>query len=811
METLLGIDETAAKPATQEDCYHCGDPCTPGEISLDDKSFCCDGCKMVYQILDENGLCNYYDLENNPGVKLKSAPSDDQFSYLESADIKKQLLDFQSDTFEKLTLYIPAIHCSSCIWLLENLYRLQPGVKQSRVNFVKKQLTVGYDPTEIDLRQLVEQLASLGYEPHISLHNGEEQKVYNPNRALFIKIGVAGFSFGNIMLLSFPEYLGFDGPLDIEVRTFMSYLNIFFALPVIFYCSTDYFLSAWSGLRKGFINIDIPISIGIITLFTRSVYEIISATGPGYLDSLAGLLFFLLIGKWFQQKTYEGLSFERDYKSYFPLGITRIANGITEAISLRQIEIGDTLLIRNREIIPSDSVLLSRHASVDYSFVTGESEPIEKKKGAYLYAGGRLVGERIEVLVDKEVAQGYLTRLWNQDTFSKSDEGKWQSLVDQVARYFTGIILAIAAATAIYWSLVDPSIMFTSFTAVLIVACPCALALATPFTLGTAMSAFGSRRFFLKNATIIEKLAGITHIVFDKTGTITETGRSAIKQEGPLDQKGLELVYALVSQSTHPLSRKLFSHFTSQDGLELKKMEAFEELEGKGLEGQICGVSGKVGSARFTGWEGSKKVLNGASRVYYAIGDQQGYFEIVNDFREGLDELISILKDQYGLSLISGDHAAEEERLKSKFPIGTIMQFEQSPQDKLAYVQSLQERGEKVLMVGDGLNDAGALKQSEVGIALTENISSFSPACDGILEASRFSRLAAFMDFAKSSKGIIIASFVISFLYNIVGLSLAVTGLLEPVYAAILMPVSSITVVAFATLSIQLLTRIKKL
>ncbi|MEQ9302056.1 MAG: heavy metal translocating P-type ATPase metal-binding domain-containing protein [Cyclobacteriaceae bacterium] len=811
METLLVTDKTAAKPVEQEECYHCGDPCTAGEISLEDKSFCCDGCKLVYQILDENGLCNYYDLEDAPGIKLKSAPTDDQFSYLESADIQKQLLDFQSETFEKLTLYIPAIHCSSCIWLLENLYQLQPGVKQSRVNFVKKQLTVGYDPTEIGLRQLVEQLASLGYEPHISLHNGEEKKAYNPNRTLFIKIGVAGFCFGNIMLLSFPEYLGFDGPMDAEVRTFMSYLNVVFALPVIFYCSTDYFLSAWSGLRKGFINIDIPISIGILTLFLRSVYEIVSATAPGYLDSLGGLLFFLLIGKWFQQKTYEGLSFERDYKSYFPLGITRIANGVTEAISLRQIEVGDTLLIRNREIIPSDSVLLSSRASVDYSFVTGESEPVEKAKGAYLYAGGRLVGERIEVLVDKEVAQGYLTRLWNQDTFSKSDEGKWQSLVDQIARYFTAIILAIALATAIYWWVVDPSIMFTSFTAVLIVACPCALALATPFTLGTAMSSFGSRRFFLKNATIIEKLAGVTHIVFDKTGTITEAGHSAVQQVGTLDQKGMELVYALVSQSTHPLSRKLFSHFTLQKGLALQKIEEFEEIEGKGLQGKVDSTSGMIGSASFTGWQDATDQLNGASRVYYVIGDQHGYFEIINDFREGLDELIGMLKGNYGLSLISGDHAAEEDRLKSKFPAGTTMQFEQSPQDKLAYVRSLQERGAKVLMVGDGLNDAGALKQSEVGIALTENISSFSPACDGILEAARFSHLAAFMDFAKSSKGIIIASFVISFLYNIVGLSLAVTGLLEPVYAAILMPVSSITVVAFATLSIHLLTRIKKL
>ncbi len=791
-------------------CYHCGDPCDKEDIVVDDKHFCCQGCNMVYEILQENDLCNYYDLEKNPGISLKNLPADEQFAYLDSAEVVRQLLEFEGEDLQKLTLYIPAIHCSSCIWLLENLYQLKDGIKQSRVNFVKRQLTIGYDPASLSLRQVVELLASIGYEPHISLDNQQKDKQANPNRSLYIKIGVAGFSFGNIMLLSFPEYFGFEGLQDEAVQKFISYLNIGFALPVFFYCSSDYFLSAWSSLRRGFVNIDVPISLGILTLFGRSLYEILAQAGPGYLDSLAGLLFFLLIGKWFQQKTYDGLSFERDFKAYFPLGINKIIDGKITPLALNQVEVGDKLLIRNKELIPADSVLLSIEASIDYSFVTGESDPILRKKGNYLYAGGRLIGESAEVLVDKEVSQGYLTRLWNQDTFTKDNELHWQSMVDRIARYFTGIILFIAAATATYWYFVNPSVVVTAFTAVLIVACPCALALATPFTLGTAMSVFGRIKFYLKNASVIEKMSGITHVVFDKTGTITQNQKFEIRQVGQASAATLDAIYSLVSHSTHPLSRKLFHHLGGQQA-SLQPLSNWEEVEGKGLAGTYQGQPIKVGSAKYVGYQGSTQPQKNASTVYYDYNGEAGFFEIQNQLRPGFESLVQDLQSTYKLSLISGDHAGEREMLSRYFPEDTAMRFEQSPEDKLNYIRQLQNSGEKVLMIGDGLNDAGALKQSEVGVALTENISAFSPACDGILDANQFQRLGRFLRFARLSRHVIIASFAISFLYNVVGLSLAVAGLLEPVYAAILMPVSSITVVAFATVSIHGLAKWKKM
>jgi len=299
--------KTASFPTSK--CYHCGELCVDESIEFDDKPFCCNGCKMVYEILNENDLCGYYDLQNSPGINLKNRNYEEKFAYLENTEIQNKLLNFSSEHLNKIVFTIPAIHCSSCIWLLEHLNRLREGVLNSRVNFVRKEVALDYDPTQISLKTIVELLATVGYEPEINLQNVSKSKSKKENRKLYLQIGVAGFAFGNIMMLSFPEYFGFEG-LDDTVRKFITYINILLALPVVFYSANSYFISAYRGLKQKYINIDVPIAIGIIALFLRSLYEILSQSGPGYLDSLAGLLFFLLIGKWVQSRTYESLSFD---------------------------------------------------------------------------------------------------------------------------------------------------------------------------------------------------------------------------------------------------------------------------------------------------------------------------------------------------------------------------------------------------------------------------------------------------------------------------------------------------------------------
>ena len=488
---------------------------------------------------------------------------------------------------------MPQMHCSSCIWLLENLFKINPAIIHSEVNFLKKNVTVKFNPQKISLKGTVELLTSIGYEPQINLEDAEDKKLQSTNKKLIYKIGITGFCFGNIMLLSFPEYLNINMSDSFFIK-FFGWLNLFLSLPVFFYSSSDYFISAFKGLRKKILNIDVPISLGILVLFLRSAVEVVTQTGAGYFDSMTGLVFFLLIGKLFQNKTYETLNFERNYKSYFPLSVILKKDESEVSIPVSKLNVGDRIIIRNNEIIPADSVLFGGEGNIDYSFVTGESKLSPKVLGELVYAGGKQIGSAIELEVIKEVSQSYLTQLWNNEAFKNRAESNFATISNKVSKYFTIAILSIALASFLFWLPNSIHTALNVFTAVLIVACPCALALSIPFTLGNTIRIFGKNKFYLKNVHVIEELAKINQIVFDKTGTITQTTQSKIKFIGPeLTELNSIMIKSLVKNSTHPLSKKIYDSLDCQANL---NVNSFKEMQGKGIEGEILGKQIKLGS-----------------------------------------------------------------------------------------------------------------------------------------------------------------------------------------------------------------------
>ena len=401
-------------------CYHCGDSCNDSIIQVEEKSFCCNGCKTVYEIFSENDLTCYYDFQENPGA----IPTEIQgkYDFLENKEIIEKLLDFNDDNTQIITLYIPHIHCSSCIWVLENLHKLNTKIASSQVDFPKKTVRISFNSEITSLKEIVLLLSSIGYEPYISLedYSSGKKKV---DRSLIYKLGIAGFAFGNVMFLSFPEYFEVSGFWLDQYKNIFRWLMLFFSLPVVFYSAKDYFISAYKGLRSKILNIDVPIALGISVLFIRSTIEVLFDLGTGFFDSLTGLVFFLLLGKFFQQKTYNFLSFERDYKSYFPIAVTRITTDQKEEnVEIYDVKKGDRLLIRNEELIPVDGILINGNAQIDYSFVTGEAEPVSKKSGDKLFAGGKQLSGILEMEVLSSVSQSYLTQLWSNDVFSKNKE-----------------------------------------------------------------------------------------------------------------------------------------------------------------------------------------------------------------------------------------------------------------------------------------------------------------------------------------------------------------------------------------------------
>ena len=784
----------------QERCYHCGAECDE-KIILDNKFFCCDGCKLVFQLLDENGMCQYYDLTNMPGMSAKGKYASEKFNYLDSEAIQDQLIQFKSGDQAHVVFYLPQIHCVSCVWLLENLSKINPGIIHSQTQFEKKEIKIIYKPSAISLKELVQLLAFVGYEPMIHLGGNDWMKRKKVNRKQLLKIGIAGFCFSNIMMLSFPDYLSANIEELGTLRPFFIYLNLLLSLPVLLYSAKDFFISAYTGLRQKWLNIDAPIALAILVTFGRSVFEIVTQTGAGYLDSMSGIVFFMLIGRWFQDKSYDSFSFDRDYTSFFPLGVTAMEAGKEINKPLSKIEKGEILLIRTDEMIPADSIVLTDGALVDYSFVTGENAPIEVPKGATIFAGGIQKGRAIQLEVVKSVGQSYITELWNSPIL-KTEKNTEKSFVHPWSQYFTIVLFGIAISSGLYWWMVDSNKILPAVTSVLIVACPCSLLLTVTFTYGNVLRHLGKSKMYCKNASVLEAIEKIDTIVFDKTGTLTNHEDTHLEYIGAaLSVEECIAIKSVTRESLHPLSQLITQYFNSVSTL--KAVDTIQNFVGKGTQAYIGSTEILIGSSSFLkmmGVEMNSEIVG--SSVFLAVnGIFKGVFKVNHIYRQGVGEMVQHLKLKgYQLYLLSGDHAAEKLNLNNLLGSDVTMLFEQSPNDKLNYIQELQNQGHKVMMVGDGLNDAGALQKSDVGVAVTDQTHLFTPASDAILEGSMIPQLHNLIDYAKKGKLIIILIFILSLIYNLVGMYFATRAQLSPMVAAILMPVSSISIVSLSAL-----------
>ena len=770
----------------------------------------------MYELLDANNLCTYYRLGEQPGLKVQDVELPGRFDYLDSETVQAQLLSFRSAEWARLTLHVPQMHCTSCIWLLENLPRLNPGIVEARVQFLRKEITISYRLADTSLKAVVQLLASVGYEPQITLAELGAQP-HRAGRLLYYQLGLAAFAFGNVMLLALPEYFSFVEDLQGEFGRFFGYLSLALAVPVLLFSARAFFRSAWQSLRQRYINLDFPISLGLLSLFGVSTFEVLTGSGPGYFDSFTGLVFFLLIGKWVQQHTYDALRFDRDFTSYFPVAVTRLTPEGEQSISVKELKKGHRIRVRHQEVIPADAVLLRGAGQIDYSFVSGESAPVARASGELVYAGGRQLGEAVELEVVREVSQGYLTQLWNNPTFTKEEtHATLESYANRVGRYFVAVTLLLAVGTLVYWGPRDTVTMWRAFTSVLIIACPCALSLATPFALGAALRVLGRHKLYLKNSAVIETLARADTIVFDKTGTLTDTAQAEVQYHGrPLSPLEKQLIATAAAQSTHPLSQRLAREFR---GAPLALLSC-EETPGQGIRGVSEGGS-TVRLGKCSVDSASPRVnadphadsqsprYTPETRVYVALNDElAGYFTFHNVYRPALPAVLTQLARRYRLAVLSGDTDAEQPRLQALFGEDAALHFRQSPADKLAYIAAERAQGHTVVMVGDGLNDAGALRAADAGIALTDTLTNFSPACDAILDAGEFGRLATFLSFSRACLRVVLATFALSFCYNGFGLALAVQGRFTPIVSAILMPISSISVMVVATLLVRFAAR----
>lgn len=775
-------------------CHHCHNPIKDIKVLYSEYEFCCHGCESVYRLLNDNNLCQYYDLDENAGIKIDVNAYSNKYDYLDKEEVITRLLRFTDNKVAHVIFHIPQIHCNSCLWLLEKLYKLNEYVLFTEVHFEKKEVFVKFDIQNLSLKNLVKLLASIGYEPYIQLDDQRDAKTAT-SRTEMLKLGISGFCFANIMMLSLPEYFSQGLIYEASIKKILPLISLGLSLPVFFYTALDFFIPSYKNLKKGILIIDLPVSLAVIITFCRSLYDIYFGISNGYLDSMTGIVFFMLIGRWLQNRTHTTLQFDRNFKSYFPIAVERISNNQQEVIAIEEIREKDIVKIYSNEIIPIDALLSKGNAMIDYSFVNGESLPVKVNNGEYIYAGGKQLDGAIELVVMKRHNQSHLTSLWNHQAFQHNKSETKATAIDDMGMKFTLVVMVMSLVAGGYWySLGRIDLMWNSITTVLIVACPCALLLASNFTNGHFMRILSKYKFFLRDASVIQKLFNIHQIVFDKTGTLTKSDSNHVSYEGhTLTEEEKGEICNILSQSNHTLSKSIVQYLgksTSSDRASVK------ESTGLGLEGWIHDKHFRLGSDKFC-----QQAESDNTKVNVVIDNEfKGKFNFRNVYRAGITHLIEQLKAKHEISVISGDNASELENLSKVLPIGSEIRFNQTPHDKLQFIEELKKQNKKVLMIGDGLNDAGAFQVSDVAIALTEKNNYFNPASDIIMSAENLSNLDKLLRFIQKNKTVTQVIFFYSILYNIVGLFFALRGELSPVVAAILMPISSITIVLFVQL-----------
>lgn len=795
--------------STDVKCYHCGEACLANVIRFDEKDFCCSGCKTVYDILKQNQMCNYYSITQNPGISQKQVHFNKYYDFLDEPHIQEKLIFFKEEKQTHVKFTIPNMHCSSCIWLLENLNRLHEGIISSRVTFLEREMVIVFNHDELSLKDLVLLLKKIGYEPNLSLENLSKAHEKKRNRKALYKIAIAGFCFGNIMMLSLPDY--FSGGHffnDSLLNSAFNYISLVLALPVFFYCAQEFFTSSWQVMKQKRINIDVPIALAIVIAFVSSIYQIVIQERMGYLDSMSGIVFFMLLGRYFQNKTYDFLTFQKNLASYLPIAVNKYENGVEKSIALIDAKIGDEILVRHQEIVPADGLLMQESAWFDYSFVTGESNWVQKHQHDIIYAGAIQKNSTCIIQISKKPSQSYITQLWNS---KQSEKFRSNTLMttERINLFFSSAVLILGCLAALYWCTQgDYQTGLKALITVWIVACPCALLLSSTFTYGNLLHILANNGMYIKNAAVLEKIKNVNTLVFDKTGTITHANRSKVDFVGrDLSAREWKEIYSLSNHSLHPLSKAIRRYIHESETFEVS---SFISHEGRGIEGEIAGHKIRLGSQKWLGV--GDELVGNFTRVFVELqGEIVGFFEIKNEYRNGILDVLKKLKSFFQIHLLSGDSNAEERNLQSVFDQKAQLQFNQMPEQKTEHIKKLQEKGQVVMMIGDGLNDAKAFEQSDIGMAVIENENNFLPACDVILKVEQLSILDNLLNYIKRAKSILIACFIISIIYNIIGLSYAMQGLLTPVVAAILMPISTISIVGLSFILSRFFAKINNL
>lgn len=811
-------------------CLHCGTAVLSG-AAIHDPGFCCHGCASVYKVLHELGLERYYALrvgdDKELGLPVEQRGSQQDYSYFDDPNFIAEHVRGESQ-HAQLILFLPAIHCSACVWLLEKLPSIERGIQSVEVDFPRSRAVIRFDRSLISPAKVAARLDSLGYPPTPLRYGADREMRQAASRAQLVRLGVAALSAGNVMMFSVSLYQGDWTGIEGEYRTLLSWACFVMALPAVFYAALPFYRSAISGLRVGLLHIDLPLSIGIIVGFVASTVNLILERPGIYYDSITVLIFLLLVGRRLQQRSVEKALDSADLlKSLVPLWARRVVGGKEtprriEQVYVHSLKKGDQVEIRAGESFPADGTIISGESEINAAILSGESRPLSVSPGATIFAGTTNLNAAVVVEVSAVGALSRVGALMQLVSEASSRRAKVEYFVDQVSRRFVFAVLALAAITMIAWW-PDVTTALDNVIALLVITCPCALGLATPVTFSSALGQAARRGIFIKGGEIIERLASIKRIYFDKTGTITS---GELKLSAWIDSNGNKIsaeqfgsqkeitraICSLERNINHPTARALVSALS---GAVVDHLEAVQRTfcEGLGVLGTISGVEWKIGNEKWFRKSGIELPANfltaliaasrqGSSSVLVSKeGKLLGAVLLGDALRvEALQSLRAVSLRGITPYILTGDRLEVAEQVGQELGIPISILAERSPEEKCEIVAaSVKEL--PTAMVGDGVNDAPALRAATVGIGVQGGAEVCLTVADVYISQNSLTELVRTLDGSHRTMLVLKRNLGISLLYNVIGASAAVLGYVSPVVAAAIMPLSSISVVLSASLA----------
>lgn len=763
---------------------------------------CCPGCQAVAQAIVDNGLTTFYKHRTSRNILARNLIPEElaRLELYDKPELQKSFVHDGGNAIKQASLILEGIVCAACVWLNEHHVQQLPGVVDFQVNYSTHRAQVKWNDAEIKLSQILKAISDIGYIAHPLDPNRQEQ-VYKKERSASIRrLAVAGFGAMQVMMLAVALYAGAEHGMDENLRRFLRWISLLIATPVLLFAARPFFTAAWRDLRVRTLGMDVPVSLAIGGAYAASLWATIADHGEVYFDSVTMFTFFLLVGRYLEMAARQraGRAAEELVK-LLPVMATHLRNGKQVLVAVGDLVVGDIVLVKPGESIPADGVIVEGHSSVDESLLTGESFPVRKTSGDQTIAGSVNIESPLQIRINQVGQDTTLAAIQRLLERAQTEKPQLARLADRVAGYFVFALLLIALIVGGYWSQVDPEHAFWIVISVLVVTCPCALSLATPTALTAATGQLTRQGVLTTRGHALETLARVNHFIFDKTGTLTE-GKLKLAEVATFanwdEQRCISLAAALEQQSEHPIA-KVFLQAVAED--QLPGAINIRSIPGMGVQAEISGQSYFIGSMQFIAAQlgGNLKEFDSHSyQVFLADTDKVlAAFRFEDQLRADAQAMIQHLQAAgIKISLLSGDRQVEVSRVGTQLGIQNA-KGELTPAGKLQILEQIQQQGDIVAMVGDGINDAPVLSQAQVSIAMGEGTQIAQASADMILLSNNLEHLWASIETARRMRQIIKQNLIWALFYNLIALPLAAMGWVAPWMAAIGMSASSLIVV----------------